>query len=462
MKPSPAPAVKSEPSKIVRSLQQAARSIQSLLAGRRKSTSSNVEPAAAETLVDQTGPNGSSDDGASTPTSAQLQTQTDAVAHNDTDDFPRQPPPQPPRKFITRASPPSPPTSPPPPPPQQLSRSCLARDLPPPLPPRRGRGYPAHHVFVPISFLRPSAAMSKQPNLPRTPHHHCELGGSSDDCLLRVQSTPTAAAASSAEDLLLQPQRSESPLAHEWQFLDNELNWQTYVYEQTVLLERMFLQDRNSCAYFERGGYRYTVNFATMQQTNQSTGRWRPVRRIGNPNCASTASDSASGAAVAKADQFTKMVAAFVPKTWQSQANEAYSGYWLLDVSNSGETWNEYKEIAALFRKTAPQHKRLKSIKRVENHELFIAFHVHKTQIEARRRKQVEVRRLFHGTRGEYIHAICRQGFDCRLHGSATGFVFGRGSYFARDARYSLDYSDCGKMLVVQVRCAVGSGEIRW
>ncbi len=58
---------------------------------------------------------------------------------------------------------------------------------------------------------------------------------------------------------------------------------------------------------------------------------------------------------------------------------------------------------------------------------------------------------LFHGTRAEYIDAICQQGFDWRLSGTSTGTLYGKGSYFARDARYSKDYGDGSRMFVVKV-----------
>ncbi len=58
---------------------------------------------------------------------------------------------------------------------------------------------------------------------------------------------------------------------------------------------------------------------------------------------------------------------------------------------------------------------------------------------------------LFHGTRAQYIDAICQQGFDWRLSGTTTGTMYGKGSYFARDARYSKDYGDGSRMFVVKV-----------
>jgi len=55
-------------------------------------------------------------------------------------------------------------------------------------------------------------------------------------------------------------------------------------------------------------------------------------------------------------------------------------------------------------------------------------------------------RQLFHGTRDEgVVQAILRQNFDWRISGTANDVVYGRGAYFARDARFSDKYSVAGK-----------------
>lgn len=55
--------------------------------------------------------------------------------------------------------------------------------------------------------------------------------------------------------------------------------------------------------------------------------------------------------------------------------------------------------------------------------------------------KAVDERFLFHGTSKKDIDAICQQNFDWRICG-LHGTVYGKGSYFARDASYSDNY--CG------------------
>lgn len=37
------------------------------------------------------------------------------------------------------------------------------------------------------------------------------------------------------------------------------------------------------------------------------------------------------------------------------------------------------------------------------------------------KKKDIGERRLFHGTKGSYVDAICKQGFDFRLNGQSVG-----------------------------------------
>ncbi|KAA0715122.1 Poly [ADP-ribose] polymerase 12 [Triplophysa tibetana] len=68
--------------------------------------------------------------------------------------------------------------------------------------------------------------------------------------------------------------------------------------------------------------------------------------------------------------------------------------------------------------------------------------------------KEVAQRQLFHGTNEDLIEPICQQNFDWRVCGS-HGTLYGKGSYFARDASYSDTYiqskTSKKKMFLVQV-----------
>ena len=96
-------------------------------------------------------------------------------------------------------------------------------------------------------------------------------------------------------------------------------------------------------------------------------------------------------------------------------------------------------------------------IERVENGMLHDAYKVQKTNIAMEITKTTDpahvssgmedklVKWLFHGTRQENMDKIVNSGaagFLPMLAGSAVGAIWGDGTYFARDARYSNDYTE--------------------
>jgi poly [ADP-ribose] polymerase 7/11/12/13 len=110
----------------------------------------------------------------------------------------------------------------------------------------------------------------------------------------------------------------------------------------------------------------------------------------------------------------------------------------------------EYLMIVKLFNATMSGP--LKSLKRIQNRDLWEDFSRLRSRLEKKRGSKLDVRRLFHGTSDQYVDAICQQGFDPRVAGMSVGTKFGKGSYFARDASYSKSYCRGGnKMFVVQV-----------
>lgn len=74
--------------------------------------------------------------------------------------------------------------------------------------------------------------------------------------------------------------------------------------------------------------------------------------------------------------------------------------------------------------------------------------------------KEVDERRLFHGTSHKNIRSICRNNFDWRLSGEVTGDIYGKGTYFARDASFSHCYchdDEDGVRYVFIAKVLVGS-----
>ncbi|XP_063142641.1 protein mono-ADP-ribosyltransferase PARP11 isoform X2 [Rattus norvegicus] len=104
-------------------------------------------------------------------------------------------------------------------------------------------------------------------------------------------------------------------------------------------------------------------------------------------------------------------------------------------VSLQNQT-HEYNEVASLFGKTMDRN-RIKRIQRIQNLDLWEFFCRKKAQLKKKRGvPQINEQMLFHGTSSEFVEAICIHNFDWRING-VHGAVFGKGTYFARDAAYS-------------------------
>jgi poly [ADP-ribose] polymerase 7/11/12/13 len=133
--------------------------------------------------------------------------------------------------------------------------------------------------------------------------------------------------------------------------------------------------------------------------------------------------------------------------------------YWCSNGLDSTKLFNvragtqEYAMISTLFHKTLPNHS-IDSMQRVENGALHERYIVHKSTIRNELGWQFDensmVKYLFHGTAENSIHDIVNHGFQPLRAGTNVGAIYGHGTYFARDARYSLDYA-----------CTLPSGQIQ-
>ncbi|KFO75895.1 Poly [ADP-ribose] polymerase 12, partial [Cuculus canorus] len=126
----------------------------------------------------------------------------------------------------------------------------------------------------------------------------------------------------------------------------------------------------------------------------------------------------------------------------------------LIELDSSSE---EYKKVKLDFQRTMPKTV-IKRISRVQNLSLWELYQWQKEQMQkSNGGRVVDERFLFHGTSGRYIDAICHQNFDWRICG-LHGTVYGKGSYFARDASYSHNYckEDFFTKTMFQARVLVG------
>ncbi|XP_050409622.1 uncharacterized protein LOC126824438 [Patella vulgata] len=84
----------------------------------------------------------------------------------------------------------------------------------------------------------------------------------------------------------------------------------------------------------------------------------------------------------------------------------------------------------------------LHRISRVQNLTLWKYYNLKRIEmIHENDGLNVQEETLFHGTQGQCVEAITKKGFDWRLCGK-HGSLYGEGSYFAKNAIYSHDYTD--------------------
>ena len=65
--------------------------------------------------------------------------------------------------------------------------------------------------------------------------------------------------------------------------------------------------------------------------------------------------------------------------------------------------------------------------------------------------KKVKEMHLFHGTNENSLAGICQQGFDWRLSGTSVGTLYGKGTYFHKEAKYSSCYTDSRTLIMARV-----------
>ncbi|XP_061085365.1 protein mono-ADP-ribosyltransferase PARP12-like [Conger conger] len=195
-------------------------------------------------------------------------------------------------------------------------------------------------------------------------------------------------------------------------------------------LERRYQEDSHAVMEFTAGPHTYKLSFPDMIQTNERFGTKRQVRR--RPVFVSTADAQRARTKNNRPGNNFKAVPGYWDKSMLPD-----TGYKTIPLQESSE---EYQKILALFQKTMGGHS-IHKVERVQNRALWEVF---QWQQDLMRKndagRNVDERLLFHGTDSVHVDAICQQNFDWRLCGT-HGTAYGKGSYFARDARYSHSYT---------------------
>ncbi|XP_074930747.1 protein mono-ADP-ribosyltransferase PARP12-like [Phalacrocorax aristotelis] len=209
-------------------------------------------------------------------------------------------------------------------------------------------------------------------------------------------------------------------------------------------LEKAYIAKSSPKLNFKAGKHEYELNFGAMIQKNLRYTTERAICR--RPKFVSqTEVEKTRARGFKNTEQFKG-----IPAHWDKSALPEL-GFKLIELDSSSE---EYKKVKVDFQRTMPKTV-IKRICRVQNPSLWELYQWQKEQMQkSNGGKDVDERFLFHGTSKKYIDAICHQNFDWRICG-LHGTVYGKGSYFARDASYSDNYcledSHCKTMFLARV-----------
>ncbi|XP_034529624.1 protein mono-ADP-ribosyltransferase PARP12 [Notolabrus celidotus] len=208
-------------------------------------------------------------------------------------------------------------------------------------------------------------------------------------------------------------------------------------------LEQKFLDNDKDVVVFKAGSQTYSLSFQDMIQTNQHYGTKRLVKRL--PRFFSAADVRAKR--VRRPPGQSSFAA--LPDYWD-KTQVPQTGYKRVSLLPSSD---EFKEIEALFGQTVRGFDIVK-IERIQNKALWEVFQWQRSQmVNNNKGRNVTEKKLFHGTDSKFVDVISHTNFDWRICGT-HGTAYGKGSYFARDARYSHNYtgdSDVRSMFVARV-----------
>ncbi|XP_063785327.1 zinc finger CCCH-type antiviral protein 1-like [Pseudophryne corroboree] len=249
-----------------------------------------------------------------------------------------------------------------------------------------------------------------------------------------------------------------------WYWKDEYGNWTQYGQSNiknvssTILsadLESIYLSDPIGIIPFTAGQQQYEINFREMKQRNTVYRTEKDVcRRPKFLNFEDVKTLKGRTKSTASKTPVSPLKSGIYPRDWDTAAVPEI-GHKKVAVS---ETSSEFTSLVKMFSMTL-SGKTVKRIWRIQNPSLWQIYQWQNEQMKkANPGKVVSERQLFHGTDSTHLDAICNQNFDWRICGT-HGTVYGQGSYFARDASYSHNYSvptSSGKRTMFIARVLVG------
>ncbi|XP_070560794.1 zinc finger CCCH-type antiviral protein 1-like [Ptychodera flava] len=224
-----------------------------------------------------------------------------------------------------------------------------------------------------------------------------------------------------------------------WYFKDVGDIWTPYGLNDSGLdlndmIETAYLAKESSCS-FRTGRFNYTVNFGTaMKQTNLQTLTEREVRRrpavfVSPTEVKDILTRSLASPVSTPAPSFQ------FPPSWKPMPKDKEFTRHVLPPSSQ-----RFAFVERRFRKTMDANNTIISIEHIQNPQWWRKYQSQK-EIMMKKTPSAELEKyLFHGTEEDTVAKICKQNFDFRVAGK-NATMYGHGSYFARDAKYSDNYT---------------------
>jgi len=220
--------------------------------------------------------------------------------------------------------------------------------------------------------------------------------------------------------------------------------WQRFDDMLSQAIEQAYLDGVDSVGYF-LNSFAYVLTFATLEQENQSTRMKRTVRKVS----IGTTAGAASAAASAAVPQPPSLVDASRVALLLKGLEPVYPSYWqAADVHEAQQHALRYKlvpcvageaefDLVSKFVMQTSQGERILRIQKIVNPWQYFKYMTWCDALQARRAAlNLNQQYVFHGTAESALSSILSDGFKYRYN---RRHMYGRGNYFATQAKYSLD-----------------------
>ncbi|XP_066933775.1 uncharacterized protein [Clytia hemisphaerica] len=207
-----------------------------------------------------------------------------------------------------------------------------------------------------------------------------------------------------------------------WYWKENCGNWTEYVEKNSLYFEKNYHSEIAAGVRFTAGQYKYELMFKTMQQQNLNPKYFTKRDVIRRPVYKSSVDESS---------------------TPQEEDNTPW--HWPKEVSFEGGRLDveptKKKQISQQFKASLGKNVTVLDVEEICNAEFYQKYQSKKKILTKKLgENDLNELELYHGTDAAVVDGICKQNFDWRLNGK-NATAFGQGSYFAKEASYSLTYT---------------------